>query len=112
MALMMRFQGKFVIPSAHTQSTCLQKQRLILQDSVFVDVVLIDLYLHFKIQSHTYTKKFENNYILPFKSLESVRFFERCLLFSPKLHLFDQKHCKNGKVIVKYYYKLKWLLYK
>ncbi len=76
MASMMRFQGKFVIPSAHTQSTCLQKQRLILQDSVFVDVVLIDLYLHFKIQSHTYTKKIENNYILPFKSLESVRFFE------------------------------------
>ncbi len=65
--------------------------------------MLIDLYLHFKIQSHTYTKKIENNYIQLFKSLES----ERCLLFSPKLHLFDQKYCKNGKVIVKYYYKLK-----
>lgn len=59
MASMMRFQGKFVFPSAHTQSTCLQNQRLILHDSVCGDVVLIDLYLHFKIQSHTYTKKLE-----------------------------------------------------
>ncbi len=32
--------------------------------------------------------------------------FERSLLCSPKLHLFDQKYNKNSN-IVKYYYNLK-----
>ncbi len=44
---------------------------------------------------------------LPFKSLGSVRFFERTLLRSPRLHLFDQKYSKN-RIIVKYYWNLKY----
>ncbi len=32
--------------------------------------------------------------------------YERSLLFSPMLHLFDQKHSINN-TIVKYYYNLK-----
>lgn len=49
-------------------------------------------------------------YMLPFKSLGLVRFFNCFFLFkvfcSPKLQLFDQEYSKYCN-IVKYYYNLK-----
>ncbi len=106
-----------------TQSTCLWNQRLILQDSVFGDVVLIDHYLRFKIHSHTYTKKKNRKDLtvvvnkktpLPFKSLESVRFFLTFFFFillTPNvwmifIHLFILRafylQCGSGNVWIQH----------
>ncbi len=39
---------------------------------------------------------------LPFKQMESVRVSERSLFCSPRLHLFDQKYCKNSEMLLKF----------
>jgi len=55
------------------------------------------------------TKSELGTYTLSFKGLGSVRFFmflKEDSSGSPRLHLFDQKYCKNWE-IVKYYYNLK-----